>query len=333
MKKITGLILAAAITLSTYPAFAAGAIPDHQGTSTDGIAIGTEPLNSAVKSYSDLFKSAGDKYGVDPNLLAAICMQESSGRNLSYRQDGSEYPAWGIMQIEYSMVETFSKFGEETTGEKWTREDRLDETKAVPFAAYLISQALIRYDCDYMKMIQSYNFGQTVLDRIIEAAGDNWLDERKNAVNYANPDWPYETYGDAEYIEHVLRYYHNDIEYSGAKVRIDGGLLKFDDQYPLLETRDGETYTLIPIRGVSEALNAEVEWDAENQTVEIDNGLHTMTLFVGSDTALFDGAETTLEMPAMIKNDRTLVPLRFVMEAFDVTVDWDGDTRTVNIWN
>ena len=131
----------------------------------------------------------------------------------------------------------------------------------------------------------------------------------------------------------MLRYYHNDIEYSGAKVRIDGELLKFDDQYPLLETRDGETYTLIPIRGVSEALNAEVEWDAENQTVEIDNGLHTMTLFVGSDTALFDGAETTLEMPAMIKNDRTLVPLRFVMEAFDVTVDWDGDTRTVNIWN
>ncbi len=330
MKKITALIIAAAVTFSTYPAFAAGAIPDHMGTSTEGMEIGTEPLNSAVKSYSNLFKSAGDRYGVDPNLLAAICMQESSGRNLSYREDGSEYPAWGIMQIEYSMVDTFSKFGEETTGEEWTREDRLDEAKAVPFAAYLISQALIRYDCDYMKMIQSYNFGQTVLDRIIEAAGDDWLDERKNAAAYAD-NWQYETYGDAEYIEHVLRYYHNDIEYSGAKVRIDGKLLKFDDQYPLLETRYGETYTLIPIRGVSEALDADVEWDAESQTVTISKGSDTMTLFIGSDTALFNGEETTLEMPAMIKNGRTLVPLRFVMEAFDVEVDWDGDTRTVNI--
>ena len=85
-------------------ALAAGAIPDHQGTSMDGIEIGTAQLNSAVKSYYDLFEQAGDQYGVDPNLLAAICMQESSGRNLSYRDDGSEYPAWGIMQIENTFL-------------------------------------------------------------------------------------------------------------------------------------------------------------------------------------------------------------------------------------
>ena len=125
--------------MSTYTAFASGAIPDHKGTSMEGIEIGTARLNSAVKSYSDLFEQAGDQYGVDPNLLAAICMQESSGRNLSYREDGSEYPAWGIMQIEHTLGEAFAKFGEDTTGERWTLQDRLDEEKAVPFAAYLIS--------------------------------------------------------------------------------------------------------------------------------------------------------------------------------------------------
>ncbi len=62
----------------------------------------------------------------------------------------------------------------------------------MPFAAYLISQSLIRYDCDYMKMIQSYNFGQTVLDRIIAAKGDDWLSERVNAAQYAT-NWPYNT--------------------------------------------------------------------------------------------------------------------------------------------
>lgn len=61
-------------------------------------------------------------------------MQESSGRNLSYRDDGSEYPAWGIMQIENTLEKSFAKFGEDTTGEKWTLQDRLDPTKAVPFA-------------------------------------------------------------------------------------------------------------------------------------------------------------------------------------------------------
>lgn len=330
MKKLAGAILAASIFTSAVTAFASGAIPDHNGTSMEGIDIGTESLNSAVKSYSYLFEQAGDQYGVDPNLLAAICMQESSGRNLSYREDGSEYPAWGIMQIEYSLEKAFADFGEETTGERWTLEDRLDPEKAVPFAAYLISESLINYDCDYMKMIQSYNFGQTVLDRIIEAKGDDWLEERANAAQYAT-NWPYETYGDAQYIEHVLRYYHNDIEYIGAKVRINGELLAFKDQYPLLETVDDETYTLIPIRGVGEALDADVEWDGENQTVEIKKGSRDMTLFIDSNTAILDDEEVTLEMPAKIKNGRTMVPLRFVMEAFDVEVGWDQDTRTVEI--
>lgn len=103
MKKFIGMALAAVISVSSFTALAAGAIPDHQGTSMDGIEIGTAQLNSAVKSYYDLFEQAGDQYGVDPNLLAAICMQESSGRNLSYRDDGSEYPAWGIMQIENTL--------------------------------------------------------------------------------------------------------------------------------------------------------------------------------------------------------------------------------------
>lgn len=331
MKKIIGLLLTAAvISASAASAFASGAIPDHSGTSMEGFEIGTANLNSSVKSYSELFKQAGDQYGVDPNLLAAICMQESSGRNLSYREDGSEYPAWGIMQIEYSLEKAFADFGEETTGVRWTLQDRLDETKAVPFAAYLISQSLISYDCDYMKMIQAYNFGQTVLDRIIDAKGDDWLSERVNAAKYAT-NWPYEKYGDAQYIEHVLQYYHNDIPYIGAKVRINGDLLEFDDQYPLLETVGGETYTLIPIRGVSEALDADVEWDGKNQSVEITKDGRDMILFIDSDTAILDGEEIELEMSAQIKNNRTMVPLRFVMEAFDVDVDWDQDTRTVEI--
>ena len=330
MKRLACLLLAAAVLMSGTAAFAGGVIPDHSGTSMEGIEIGTAQLNKAVKSYSDLFRQAGDQYGVDPNLLAAICMQESSGRNLSYREDGSEYPAWGIMQIEYSLEKSFAEFGLRTTGEEWTLEDRLVEEKAVPFAAYLISQSLLRYDCDYMKMIQSYNFGQTVPDRIIDATGDGWLGERANAAAYAD-NWPYETYGDAKYIEHVLQYYHNDIPYVGAKVRLNGELLRFEDQYPVLETINGNTYTLIPIRAVSEALDADVSWNGNTKAVTIKKDGHKMILFVDSDSALFDGEDVELDIPPMIKNNRTMVPLRFVMEAFDVSVDWDGDTRTVII--
>jgi soluble lytic murein transglycosylase-like protein len=330
VKKIIAAILTAAVTIGSLTAFAEGAIPDHRGTSMDGISIGTAALNSSVKSYSELFKEAGDQYGVDPNLLAAICMQESSGRNLSYRDDGSEYPAWGIMQIEYTLEKSFAKFGEDTTGEAWTLQDRLDPEKAIPFAAYLISQALVKYDCDYMKMIQSYNFGQTVLDRIIEAKGDDWLSELGNAAAYAT-NWSYSSYGDAQYIQHVLRYYHNDIDYSGAKVRINGELLAFDDQYPLLETIDGETYTLIPIRGISEALDADVDWDGAIQQITITKDGHELYLYLDSSIAVFDDEIIPLDVPATLKNNRTMVPLRFIMEAFDIEVDWDQNSRTVEI--
>ncbi len=331
MKKlIAGVLTASFLTLGSIAASASGAIPDHNGTSMDGFEIGTQQLNSAVKSYYELFKQAGDQYGVDPNLLAAICMQESSGRNLSYRDDGTEYPAWGIMQIEYSLENTFANFGKETSGVAWTLQDRLNQEKSVQFAAYLISQSLINYDCDYLKMIQAYNFGETVLNRIIEAKGNDWLSERIHAASYAT-NWPYETYGDAQYIEHVLRYYHNDIEYIGAKVRINGSLLEFEDQYPLLETVDGETYTLIPVRAISEALDASVHWDQLNQTVTIKKNGSELVLTVNSDTAYLDGEEIPLEVSASVKNGRTMVPLRLIMETFDIEVGWDQNTRTVLI--
>lgn len=325
-KKITAAVCAVIITLTGMTAFASGLIPDHRGTPTDGINAGTSKLAAAVKSYSELFKKAGNQYGVDPNLLAAICMQESSGRNLSYREDGSEYPAWGIMQIEYTNAKSFAKFGLETTGTEWTLKDRLDPEKAVPYAAWLISQSLIAYDCDYMKTIQSYNFGRAVLDKIIEAKGDDWLTERINAAKYA-VGWTSAKYGDAEYIEHVMRYYHSDIEYLGAKARLNGKLIEFADQYPLI---DGN-YTLVPIRAVAELLNAEVEWNQSAMTVTITHGDKTITLAVGSSTAYINDRAVELEAAAKVINDRTMVPMRFIMETFDAKVEWDGDTRTVMI--
>ena len=325
-KKITGIICALCISTSCISVFAEGSIPDHKGTPMDGIEIGTSSLNSAVKSYYDLFERAGNQYGVDPNLLAAICMQESSGRNLSYREDGSEYPAWGIMQIEYSHEKSFKQFGINTTGEAWTLKDRLDPEKAVPYAAWLISNSLIAYDCDYMKMIQAYNFGETVLNRIIEAKGDEWLDERKNAVNYVS-NWNYKSYGDALYIEHVLRYYHNELDYLGAKVRINDKLLKFENQYPLVI--DG--HTLIPIRAVSEALGAEVEWLHEEYTASIVKDGIEIEIPVNENTAYVNDEEVELDCSAQILNGRTMVPLRFIAEELNADVQWEQESRTVLI--
>lgn len=324
MKKIITALVA--IMMCTSTVMAAPRIPDHNGTDLGLFEIGTKKLNKAVKGYSDIFKRAGDQYGVDPNIIAAVCMQESGGVNYQYYSDGTSRPAWGIMQIEHTNEKAFAQFGLDRTGTAWTLEDRLDPEKAVPYAAYLLSEALYKYDYDYAKMLQSYNFGETVLNRILEAAGDDWLSERANAVDYVK-NWPYKSYGDAKYIEHVLAYYTNDIDYVGAKVTLNGQLVKFRDQYPIIENGT----TLVPIRAVSEMLNANVSWDQAHGIAHVNKGGKNIELHTGTTTAYIDGEEYELEVSAEVVNNRTLVPLRFVAEALDMNVIWHGETRMVEL--
>lgn len=323
MKKI---IFITTIIMLYASVASAAVIPDHCGTSLDNFEIGTKKLVKAVTQYNSIFKSAGDQYGVDPNILAAVCMQESGGVNYQYYSDGTPRPAWGIMQIEYTNESAFAAFGEDRDGVKWTLEDRLNPKKAIPYAAYLLSESLYKYDYDYIKMLQAYNFGETVLNRIIEAAGNDWLNERKNAVDYV-VDWSYSSYGDALYPEHVLSYYHNSIDYIGAKVKLNGNLVKFDTQYPII--KDGTT--LVPIRAVSEMLKANVDWDGDNGIVHIDRDDKEIKLYTGTTEAYIDGKFFELEVSAEVVNGRTLVPLRFVAEALDMDVKWDGEHRMVEL--
>lgn len=323
MKKIIATVLA--FTVFGINAMAV-TIPDHNGTDLSQFKIGTSSVNKKVRSYSDIFKSAGDQYGVDPNIIAAVCMQESGGVNYMYYDDGTPRPAWGIMQIEYTNEKAFAKFGQERTGTAWTLEDRADPEKAIPYAAWLLSEALYKYDYDYAKMLQSYNFGQTVLDRILAATGDEWLNERENAVDYVS-NWPYKSYGDKLYIEHVLRYYKHDIDYVGAKVTLNGELVKFSDQYPIIDNGT----TLVPIRAVSEMLDADVDWNQEKGIATVVKGDKTIELHTGTTTAYINDEEYELEVSAEVVNNRTLVPLRFVAEALDMEVIWHGETRMVEL--
>lgn len=49
---------------------------------------------------------------------------------------------------------------------------------------------------------------------------------------------------------------------------------------------------------------------------------------VGSVTAYVNGIAKTLDAAPVIKNSRTMLPVRFVAESFDAKVEWDGATST-----
>jgi hypothetical protein len=90
--------------------------------------------------------------------------------------------------------------------------------------------------------------------------------------------------------------------------------------------------TLVPIRFVSEALGAEVDWQAAARQVVIKDGDQEIVLTIGSTNALVDGQTTALDCAPEIKPPgRTFVPLRFVSEALGARVDYNAVTKVITI--
>ncbi len=87
--------------------------------------------------------------------------------------------------------------------------------------------------------------------------------------------------------------------------------------------------TLVPLRSVFEALGATVAWDGDTQTVVSARGTDTITLKLNSQDMFVNGEVKVLSVPAQSMNERTMVPVRAIAEAFGCDVKWDGDTRTV----
>lgn len=111
-------------------------------------------------------------------------------------------------------------------------------------------------------------------------------------------------------------------------VTLNGKFINFD-QSPIIV--DGRT--LAPLRAIFETLGATVEWNGETQTVTSQKGSTSVSLSIDSKIMYKNGKAVTLDVPAQLVNDRTLVPARAIAEAFGCNVDWDNDTKTVNITN
>ncbi|MCD8238421.1 MAG: copper amine oxidase N-terminal domain-containing protein [Clostridiales bacterium] len=118
--------------------------------------------------------------------------------------------------------------------------------------------------------------------------------------------------------------------YPEVNVVISGSALESDQPAVIINDR-----TMVPIRAIGEALGVDFEWDGETKTVTFSQGSVSAALVIGETTltvtAAGVSAEVELDSPAVIVNERTLVPVRFISENFGAEVDWDSDTKTVTI--
>ena len=88
------------------------------------------------------------------------------------------------------------------------------------------------------------------------------------------------------------------------------------------EVNSGRVF--VPVRAISVFFDAKVDWQKPN--VFILHGDTALTLTIGSVTVINNETESTLETAPYIKDGRTMVPLRFISEAFSCEVDYaDGN--------
>ncbi|WP_102348561.1 stalk domain-containing protein [Bacillus sp. Marseille-P3661] len=99
------------------------------------------------------------------------------------------------------------------------------------------------------------------------------------------------------------------------------------DQVPIIQSGS----TLVPMRGIFEALGAVVNWDAETGEITARTSHASIWLKANSKNTTVNGVSKEIDVPAQIIAGRTLVPLRFVGEALGATVTWVAETRDVLI--
>lgn len=101
------------------------------------------------------------------------------------------------------------------------------------------------------------------------------------------------------------------------------------DVAPFLQ--DGRT--LVPLRFVSEALGAEVKWNDKEKSITLIRGSDTMKLTINRSDAIVNGKTIYMDVPAINHKGTTMVPIRFVVENFQLEIEFDNATGTITIYS
>lgn len=94
----------------------------------------------------------------------------------------------------------------------------------------------------------------------------------------------------------------------------------------------GAGTTLVPLRVITEAFGAQVDWEGTTKTITLTYPDVNIVLQIDNIVAkVNDHSETLPEAPALSANGVTMVPLRFISETFGALVGYDGDTQAITV--
>ncbi|MBE7019233.1 MAG: DUF3089 domain-containing protein [Ruminococcaceae bacterium] len=172
-----------------------------------------------------------------------------------------------------------------------------------------------------------------------------YIDEERGALKVTDvkpEDYPGKLFDDGIYHLYDYQFFFRNLQENVAKrlsaynekyaERIDvcyqNKIVNFDVE-PVIEN----DRTLVPLRAIFETMGCAVYYSTDDgkQIVSANRANDHLQLTIGENKMYFNGKEIALDVPAKIKDGRTLVPLRAISEAFECEVHWYGDTKTIHI--
>lgn len=89
-------------------------------------------------------------------------------------------------------------------------------------------------------------------------------------------------------------------------------------------------YAMLPLRAVSEALGATVNWNEESQSISILSGSRIISMKIGEKTMYVNGTPIPMNTAPEISNSRTFIPVRDMANAFGIkNVEWDEKSSSI----
>jgi len=115
---------------------------------------------------------------------------------------------------------------------------------------------------------------------------------------------------------------------TGIPIYLNGELISTDVP-PYL---NADNRVLVPLRAIGEALGATVNYDSGSKSITVSKGNLNIHMTLASKKVLLNGSESLMDTTPVLKNGRTMIPLRYIGEYFGRTVEWNPATRSVNIY-
>lgn len=112
-----------------------------------------------------------------------------------------------------------------------------------------------------------------------------------------------------------------------VKISIDGKAMAPKDMPAVII--DGRT--MLPMRQIAQELGCEVTWNEAAKQIYVMRGSDIIVFIVDSKAGYENGKEFTMDVPATIVNDRTMLPVRALADALHLNIKWDDPNRTVII--